>query len=123
MLRYGHGAGHLEPAVEVEEGFVQEGPAPPPRHQLAGQVRAAGSTSRSPRGRGLGFWGREDSGWCSVASCEARWLELQEATDFLNQVVDDFDPMLRLSLNPVVLRLDATQGASQRARTPLAVLS
>ena len=65
---------------------------------------------------GLSFWGREDSGWCSVASWEARWLELQEATDFLNRVVDDSDPMLRLTLNPVVLRLDATQGSLRRGR-------
>ena len=33
----------------------------------------------SPRGKGLCFWGRKDSGRHSVASWEAHWLELQGA--------------------------------------------
>ena len=51
-----------------------------------------------------------------MASWEARWLELQEATDFLDRVVDVPVPMLQLSLNPEVLRLDTTQGSFRRGR-------
>ena len=69
------------------------------------------------RGRGL-LWHRRAEGGAARTVYPA--LEFHVANDMSDWVINAFDPMDRLTLNPEVLKFDTTQESSQRARTPSA---